>query len=186
MSYPHSSDTKAYQDAIPPKNNAHHCLTIYSDACWGSQLRNAVQEGVQLPLFKFRSMSGTIIFCSGGPITWKGGRHEQTALSSCNAKIHATNMGSRLTINTYNMISHLSSIGYPIKDTNAPTPLFNDNKACVKWCHNMTAKGNRHIELKENAVQEWVEDRTLTVSHVEGKYNPSNILTKEKCDGANF
>jgi hypothetical protein len=186
MSYPHSSDTKAYHNAIPPKKDGHHCLTTYSDACWGSQLRNAVREGVQLPLFKFRSMSGTIIFCSGGPITWKGERQEQTALSSCVAETRTTNMGSRLTFNTHNMISHLSSIGYPIKDTDAPTPLFNDNKACIQWCRNMTSKGNRHIELKENSVQEWVKDRTITVTHVAGKCNPSNIFTKEMRGGANF
>jgi hypothetical protein len=97
-------------------------------------------------------MSGAIIFRSGGPITWKGEHQEQTALSLCDTEIRATNMGSRLTVNTHNMISHLSSIGYPIKDTYAPTPLFNDNKACVQWCHNMTLKGNCHIELKENSV----------------------------------
>ncbi len=179
MSYPHSSDTEAYHDAIPPKKDGHHCLTTYSDACWGSQLGNAVQEGVQLPLFKFRSMSGAIIFCSGGPITWKEERQERTALSSCDTEICTTNMGSRLTVNTRNMISHLSSISYPIKDTNAPMPLFNNNEACVQWCHNMTSKGNRHIELKKNSVQEWVEDGTITGTHVAGKYNPSNIFTKE-------
>jgi hypothetical protein len=95
-------------------------------------------------------------------------------------------MGSRLTVNTRNMISHLSSIGCPIKDANAPTPLFNNNKACVQWCHNMTLKGNRNIELKENSVREWVEDGTITVTHVAGKCNPSNIFTKEMRDGANF
>jgi hypothetical protein len=186
MSYPHSSDTEAYHDALPPKKDGHHRLTTYSDACWGSQLGNAVQEGIQLPLFKFRSMSGAIIFWSGGPITWKGERQELTALSSCDAEIRVTNMGFRLTVNTRNMISHLSSIGYPIKDTDAPTPLFNNNEACIQWCHNMTSKGNRHIELKENSVREWVEDGTLTVTHVPGKYNPSDIFTKEMHDGANF
>jgi hypothetical protein len=30
------------------------------------------------------------------------------------------------------------------------TPLYNDNDACVKWCHNLTTKGNRHIEQREN------------------------------------
>jgi len=50
----------------------------------------------------------------------------------------------------------------------------------------MTSKGNRHIELKENSVQEWVEDSTLTVAHVPGKYNPSDIFTKKMRDGANF
>jgi hypothetical protein len=186
LSYPHSSDTKAYHDAIPPKKDGHHRLTTYSDACWGSQLGNAVREGVQLPLFKFRSMSGAIIFCSSGPITWKGERQEQTALSLCDAGIRATNMGSRLTVNTRNMISHLSSFGCPIKDTDAPMPLFNNNKACIQWCHNMTSKGNGHIELKENSVQEWVKDGTITVTHVAGKCNPLRQFSQRNARWCKF
>jgi hypothetical protein len=85
-----------------------------------------------------------------------------------------------------NMISSLSSLGYPISDADSPTPLYNDNDACVKWCHNMTTKGNRHIENRENFVREWVPDGTLTVSHVCGKTNIANIFTKEMRDAANF
>jgi hypothetical protein len=36
MCFPHSSDTEAYHDAIPPSIDGHHCLSMYSDACWGS------------------------------------------------------------------------------------------------------------------------------------------------------
>jgi hypothetical protein len=43
------------------------------------------------------------------------------------------------------MIFSLSSLGYPICDTNTATPLYNNNEACVKWCHNMTTKGNHHM-----------------------------------------
>ena len=186
MSFPASSDTEAYTDAIPPSTAQHHRLTTYSDACWGSQLGNAVREGVQLPLFKFRSMSGAIVMRSGGPIAWKGDRQERTALSSCEAEIRATNMGARLTVNTRNMISSLADLGYPIDDTSIPTPLYNDNKACVKWCHNMTTKGNRHIENRENSTREWVADGTITVTHVAGKCNVSDIFTKEMRDAANF
>ena len=162
------------------------CLTTYSDACWGSQIGNAIREGIQLPLFKFRSMSGAIIFRSGGSITWKTDRQERTSLSSCEAEIRATNMGSRLTVNVRNMILHLASTGYPITDAQQATPLYNDNEACVKWCHNLTTKGNRHIEHRENATREWVEDGTITVTHVSGKCNPSDIFTKEMRDGSNF
>jgi hypothetical protein len=84
------------------------------------------------------------------------------------------------------MISSLSSLGYPIRDTKATTLLYNNNKACIKWCHNMTTKGNRHIEQCKNAVQEWVADSTLTVLHVSGKTNTANIFTKEMRGGANF
>jgi hypothetical protein len=142
MSYPHASDTKAYTDALPPETNQHHRLTTYSVACWGSQLSNAVWEGIQLPLFKFRSMSGAIIMCSSGPISWKADRQDRTSLSSCEAEIQATNTGSRLMVNTRNMISFLLSLDYPISNADLATPLYKDDDACVNWCHNMTTKGN--------------------------------------------
>ncbi len=73
--FPPSSDTKAYTNTIPPKlHSSSSTLSTYTDACWGSQISNAVAEGTLLPLFKFRSMSGTIIFCNGGPLGWLGER----------------------------------------------------------------------------------------------------------------
>ncbi len=95
-------------------------------------------------------------------------------------------MGLRLTVNTRQMISSLSDLGYPIDDCESSTPLYNDNDACVKWCHNMTTKGNRHIKNKENSIRQWVADGTISVSHVSGKCNVSNIFTKEMRDSANF
>jgi hypothetical protein len=131
-------------------------------------------------------MSGAVVMRSGGLITWKAERQERTSLSSCEAEIRATNMGSRLTVNTRHMISSLSDLGYPIADCQSSTPLYNDNDACVKWCHNMTTKGNRHIENKENSTREWVADGTISISHVSGKFNVSDIFTKEMRDSANF
>ena len=95
-------------------------------------------------------------------------------------------MGTHLTVNLRNLILHLQSLGYPINDTDLATPLYNDNKVCVKWCHNLTTKGNRHIEHKETATREWVVDGTIAVSQVSGKCNPSDIFTKEMRDSANF
>ncbi len=78
-------------------------------------------------------------------------------------------MGAHLTVNTRHMISSLSDLGYPIDDTTLPTPLYNNNNACVKWCHNPTTKGNRHIENCKNSTRKWVAGRTITVNHVAGK-----------------
>jgi hypothetical protein len=72
--YPPSTDVEAYTDAIPPKLSTTRRLLAYSDACWGLQIGNAVVEGTLLPLFKFRSMNGGIIFKNGGPIGWLGER----------------------------------------------------------------------------------------------------------------
>ena len=186
MKFTHSSDTEAFNNTLPPRPKHHHHLTTYSDACWGSQISNAICKGLQLPLFKFCSMSGAIIFHSGGPNTWKMEQHDRTLLSLCDAEIHATNMGAHLTVNLRNLILHLQSLGYPINNTDIAIPLYNDNKVCVKWCHNLTTKGNRHIEHKENATRKWVADGTLAVSHVSCKCNHSGIFIKEMRNGANF
>jgi hypothetical protein len=67
--FPDSLDVKAYTDAIPPSRITCAPLTAYSHACWGSQIGSAVCDGTLLPLFKFRSMSGGIVFCQGGPLS---------------------------------------------------------------------------------------------------------------------
>ncbi len=67
--FPTSSDVEAYTDAIPPSREKGAPLTSYSDA-WGSQIGSAVRNGTLLPLFKFRSMSGGVVFRQGGPLSW--------------------------------------------------------------------------------------------------------------------
>ncbi len=80
----------------------------------------------------------------------------------------------------------LQSLVFSIADIDKPTLLYNDNDACVKWSHNMTSKAVRHIELCENSVCEWAQDKTNAVMHVAGKINPTGIFTKEIRDGTHF
>ena len=76
--------------------------------------------------------------------------------------------------------------GHTIADVTSPTLIFNDNDACARWSYNMTSKAACHIELRENSVQEWIQSKLLTVKHVSGKLNPSDIFTKEMRDGMHF
>ena len=66
--FPDSVDVEAYSTAKPP--SLAHCtpLTSYSDTCWGSQTGLAICDGTLLPLFKFHSVSSSIIFHQGGTI----------------------------------------------------------------------------------------------------------------------
>jgi hypothetical protein len=50
----------------------------------------------------------------------------------------------------------------------------------------MTSKAACHIELRENSVREWVQDKTLLVKYIAEKTNPADIFTKEMCDGTHF
>ena len=184
--YPPSTDVEAYRDALPPTITNSSSLSSYSDACWGSQIGSAVADGTLLPLFKFRSMSGGIVFKNGGPLGWLSERQERTSLSSCEAEIRATSATSKKVVDFRNICRSVTDSGFPIPDIDHPTLLYNDNEACVKWSHNMTSKGARHIELRENSVREWVQDKTIKVKHVPGKTNPADIFTKEMRDGVHF
>ncbi len=70
--YPPSTDVKVYEDAIPPTPTNSSTLSAYSNACWGSQIGSVVADGTLLPLFKFCSMNGGIVFKNGGPLGWLG------------------------------------------------------------------------------------------------------------------
>ena len=67
-----------------------------------------------------------------------------------------------------------------------PTTVYNDNSACVQWSSNLTTKGLRHIQIRENAVRESVINKLILVKHIEGKINPADIFTKEDKDKAHF
>jgi hypothetical protein len=184
--YPPSTDVEAYQDATPPKSHDFSTLSSYSNACWGSQIGNAVAEGTLLPLFKFCSMSGGIAFRNGSPLGWLRERQDCTSLSSCEAKICATSATSKKVVDLCNLSLSFMESGFSIADINKPTLLYNDNDACVKWSHNMTSKAARHIELCKNPVRKWVQYKTITVKHVASKINPADIFTKEMRGGTHF
>ena len=184
--FPPSTDVEAYTDALPPTPTTSSTLSSYSDACWGSQIGNAVADGTLLPLFKFWSMSGGIVFCTGGPVGWLADHQEQMSLSSCEAEIRATNATSKKVVDFRNICQSMVDSGHDLSDIASPTLLYNDNDACVKWSYNMTSKAARHIELRENSVREWIQSKLLSVKHVSGKINPSDIFTKEMRDGTHF
>jgi hypothetical protein len=177
--FPDSSDVEAYTDAKPPSPSHQSSLTSYSDACWGSQIGSAVRDGTLLPLFKCRSMSEGIIFRQGGPIAWTAVPQERTSLSSCKAEIRATNKVPKLLMGIRHLADDIQKNGYDIVDTAEASPLYNDNELCVKWSHNMIKKQIRHMEMRENAVREWVQDAFLKVIHVSGRINPADIFTRD-------
>ncbi len=156
----------------------------HSDACWGSQIGSAIADGTLLPLFKFRSMNDGIIFCNGGPGGWIGERQERTSLSSCEAEIWATNATSKKVVDFCNLCWSISDSGNILSDISQPTILYNNNDACVRWSYNMTSKATCHIELWENSIREWVQNKSINVKHVSSKIILADIFTKEMRDGA--
>jgi hypothetical protein len=103
-------------------------------------------------------MSSGVVFQQGGPLSWTVIHQDQTVLSSEEAEICATNKTSKSVMGMRHLAESVRSSGYDISDKVAPSPLYNHNAACIQWAHNMTSKKFRHMELRENAVREWVHD----------------------------
>ena len=142
--FPQHHDKEAYIDAIPPSPSECDRLTAFSDACWGGQIGNSVPDGTPLELFKLRSLSGHIICRAGGPISWKCLRQEHTALSSAEAEIIATNECIKEVLSIKNRAEDID-----IADATNPTPVYNDNQACVDWARpsNLTYEKIRSARL---------------------------------------
>ena len=99
-------------------------------------------------------LSGYIIMLANGPIMWSSKRQTITARSSAEAEIYATD----------ECVKCIQTIRHLRQDLNLPnatttTPIYNDNQACVMWAHNNTSKGLRHIQIRENAMRESVQNK---------------------------
>ena len=67
------------------------------------------------------------------------------------------------------------------------TAIYNDNKGAVNWSNTTSTKGMRHVNIRENAVREAIHEfKEVSVSHIPGSCNPSDIFTKEFISDAIF
>ena len=156
----------------------------FSDANWGPQDSSVPKPDnkEQLDLFKTRSMSGYLIKLHG-PLHWSAGRQKITARSTAQAEIYATDECTKTILQLHHIIQDL---GLRSDLTQLPTKIFNDNMACIQWSRNKTSRNIRHIQIKENAVRESVQNKEIQVCHIGGKINPADIFTKEDKDTSHF
>jgi hypothetical protein len=159
-------------------------ITSLCDANWGpqDQSRPLPNETRTIDLFKSRSLSGFLIYF-GGPVHWVSKHQTITARSSAEAEIYATDECTKCLLHLHQIVDglHLTD-----EIMSLPTTIYNDNSACVTWSRNMTTKGLRHIQMRENAVRESFQNGFIIVKHISGKINLSDMFTKEDKDTSHF
>lgn len=149
-------------------------LHAYSDAYWGPQDQSVVTSQTnkdELELFITRSISGFLTVLHG-PLHWCAKRQPKTARSTAEAEIYATD-------ECVNHILHLSNI---ISDLDINNTLMTKSTPIFK----KTSRNIRHIQIRDNATREAVHKKTVSMSHIPGKANPSDIFTKEQKDASHF
>ncbi len=158
-------------------------ITPFTDANWGPQDQSTPKPNdPPLELFKSRSLSGFIIW-SNGPLHWQSKRQTITARSSAEAEIYATDECVKYLIHLRQILTDLHLHDHLMP---SPTTVYNDNAAYVQWARNLTTKGLRHIQMRENAVRESVQRKEVHISHIAGKLNISDMFTKEDKDVNHF
>ena len=81
-----------------------------------------------------------------------------TARRSADAEIYATDECVKFLQYLTNIIKDLKLL---TKLLTQPIELYNNNAACVNWSKNMTTKGLRHIQMRENAVREQIRNNLV-------------------------
>ena len=159
-------------------------ITGLCDANWGPQDQSKPRpnESRTTPLFTNRSLSGFLIYFSG-PIHWVSKRQTITARSSAESEIYATDECTKCLLQLHHIVDGL---GLTEEIMKPPTIIYNDNAACVAWSRNSTTKGLRHLQIRENAVRESVQNNFISVEHIPGKLNLSDMFTKEDKDTLHF
>ena len=159
-------------------------ITSMCDANWGPQDASKPKQNDKtvLDLFKTRSLSGFLLWLQG-PLHWTSKRQTITARSTAEAEIYATDECCKALLHLHQLVS-----GLELSNELMPKPnvIHNDNAACVAWSKNMTTKGLRHIQIRENAVRESVQNGFIDVIHVAGDLNLSDLFTKEDKDDKHF
>ena len=179
LHYPPAHDREAYTDAQPRPGLSD--MQGFCDANWGSQLGDAIRDGEEVEMFKFRSVSGYLVMRCGGPIAWKAIRQGRTSRSTCEAEIRATDEAVKEILSLRHRSDDMN-----LSDSNSPTRLYNDNRGTVDWAKGTSTKGMRHINLRDCAVRDSINAKEVDLVHIPGEINPSDIFTKELRDATRF
>ena len=147
----------------------------FADSNWGPQDASTPtpKNTREVPINETRSIAGHLVFLSRGPLIWKSQKEKHNSRSSCEAEVKATDECTRSVQWLRNILSDLN-LRPP-----TPTPIYNDNQAAVLWSKTSSTKGMRHYNIRENAIREAIHEfKEITVLHIGGKVNPSDLLTK--------
>ena len=113
-------------------------------------------------IFKFRSMSGGIVFRNGGPVGWLAERQEHTSLSSCEAEIRATNEGAKLTIALRNLADGFADCGVTLLDANGKKTRFCQQVKTELKLDNVTVVHSRLEDYAPEVKHDGITSRAFT------------------------
>jgi hypothetical protein len=122
---------------------------------------------------KRRSTTGFAFTYSGGAIAYRSKAQSITALSSTEAELIAAVTAAK----TARFIrAVLNELGFK---QDGPTPIYEDNKPTIDIVNSKKpTQRSRHIDIRFFAIQDWMDNKDISMHHISGVINPADDLTK--------
>jgi hypothetical protein len=151
------------------------------DANWGPQDASHPTDSNKLDRMtvdqEHRLLQGMIVVQMGSAVAWKSHCEKRVSRSSCD---HANDECCELMTQGLRLV--MEDVG--LADVQSPTELCNNNQGCVDWTKGWANRKMRHMNIREmEQVRESQLNGGLNVNHIEGKLNPSDLLTQEHKTG---
>ena len=120
-----------------------------------------------------KSVSGFLVECGGGAVTWSSKQQAVIALSSCEAEYISCTHCARQIIWLRTLFYEL---GHP---QTKPTTLYCDNQGTVACTHDPHSHSRmKHIDIRAHFIRDCVNRGVINVIHIPGAQNPADLLTK--------
>ena len=121
-----------------------------------------------------KSISGYVVICGGGPISWSSKQQAIVALSTCEAEYIACTHSARQIIWLRSLFAEL---GFP---QNAPTILHCDNQGAVTCSHDPHSHARmKHMDIRMHFIRDCVNAGVINVVHIPGTENSADLFTKQ-------
>jgi hypothetical protein len=120
-----------------------------------------------------KSMTGSLFFINGCPVTWQSVKQQAVALSSCEAEY----MAATATACQATWLRCL--LGELLNKEEEIVKLYIDNQSAIQLIKNpVFHERNKHIDMWFHFIRECVEDGKVAVEHIGTTNQLADILTK--------
>ncbi|CAB1097046.1 unnamed protein product [Ectocarpus sp. CCAP 1310/34] len=121
-----------------------------------------------------RSVSGGLVMCGGGCVTWFSRTQKCVTLSTTEAEYVAI-------ADVLKEVLFLRQVWrFMLPDAGMPCiPVFEDNQGAIQIAHNpITNSNSKHIDVRHHFIRELVERKEITITHVPTQFQHADFLTK--------
>jgi hypothetical protein len=136
-------------------------LSGFADSDWGNSESR-------------RSTSGNMLLYNGAPVMWRSKMQKTTALSTAEAEYYSASTAATEVMYVRDLLDRL---GFSQR---SPTPVFEDNNACIEWGNNVIGGRERakHIDIRKHFAHEAIQNGYMRLIRVPTSRQLADILTK--------